>query len=189
VFTTIQKLHSDLTTEKENIITFEDFENNKIVLIADEAHHGQAKTKQTKLTNKPNWENTIEEILKRNEENVLLEFTATMGLEINDDIYNKYLNRLLYKYDLKSFVKDKYSKNIQIFKVVEENEKYRMLAAVLINQYRQDLANKHNLKNFKPVILFKAIKTIEESNKNYSTFRNLIDGLDKKSIEEIKEKN
>jgi type III restriction enzyme len=34
-FTTIQKLHIDLTTEKENAITFEDFRKQKVVLIAD----------------------------------------------------------------------------------------------------------------------------------------------------------
>ncbi|MBU2221208.1 MAG: DEAD/DEAH box helicase family protein, partial [Candidatus Omnitrophica bacterium] len=38
-FSTIQKLHSDLTTERENSLTFEDFRKHKVVLIADEAHH------------------------------------------------------------------------------------------------------------------------------------------------------
>lgn len=45
-FTTIQKLHSDLITEKENSLTFEDFKNKKIVLLSDESHHTQGKTKQ-----------------------------------------------------------------------------------------------------------------------------------------------
>lgn len=44
-FTTIQKLHSDLTTEKENALTFEDFRKHRVVLIADEAHHMNVKTK------------------------------------------------------------------------------------------------------------------------------------------------
>lgn len=44
-FTTIQKLHSDLTSEKENALTFEDFRKHKVVLIADEAHHMNVKTK------------------------------------------------------------------------------------------------------------------------------------------------
>lgn len=42
-FTTIQKLHSDLTSEKENTITFEDFRKHRVVLIADKAHHMNAK--------------------------------------------------------------------------------------------------------------------------------------------------
>ncbi len=45
-FKTIQQLHSDLTEQKENSITFEDFKNKKIVLLSDEAHHIQVQTKQ-----------------------------------------------------------------------------------------------------------------------------------------------
>lgn len=186
-FTTIQKLHGDLNNEKENSITFEDFKNNKIVLIADEAHHGQSGTKNKILTDKPNWENTIETILKENNDNILLEFTATIGIE-NEKIYKKYLNRLLYKYDLKSFVEDKYSKNIEIFKV-DGSKEYRMLSAILINQYRQDLAYKHGIKHFKPVMLFKAVKEIKESNENHEIFRNLVDNLERIQIEEIKNKD
>ncbi|MDR3222874.1 MAG: DEAD/DEAH box helicase family protein [Methanobrevibacter sp.] len=186
-FATIQKLHSDLNTQKENSITFEDFKYNKIVLIADEAHHGLSKTKNETLTNKPNWENTIEKIFQENRENILLEFTATIGIE-NEAIYKKYLNRLLYKYDLKSFVKDKYSKNIEIFKV-DGDKKYRMLSAIIINQYRQDLANKHGINHFKPVILFKAIKEIKESHENHAIFRDLVDNLNQTKIGEIKEKS
>ena len=59
-FTTIQKLHSDLHSEKENALTFDDFENKKIVLLADEAHHGQAQTKQMDALDKkienPSWD-------------------------------------------------------------------------------------------------------------------------------------
>ncbi|MDR3291858.1 MAG: DEAD/DEAH box helicase family protein [Methanobrevibacter sp.] len=186
-FTTIQKLHSDLNKQKENSITFEDFKYNKVVLIADEAHHGQTQTKNKTLTNKPNWENTIEKIFQKNKENILLEFTATIGIE-NEDIYEKYLNRLLYKYDLKSFVKDKYSKNIEIFRV-DGDKKYRMLSAIIINQYRQDLANKHRINHFKPVILFKAIKKIKESDENHRIFRDLVDNLSRFEIGEIKEKS
>ena len=44
-FTTIQKLHLDVNSEKENALTFEDFRQHKIVLIADEAHHINTQTK------------------------------------------------------------------------------------------------------------------------------------------------
>lgn len=44
-FTTIQQLHLDLNNTKENSVTYEDFENKKIVLIADEAHHLNSATK------------------------------------------------------------------------------------------------------------------------------------------------
>ncbi|CAG8728132.1 8896_t:CDS:2, partial [Racocetra persica] len=39
VFSTIQGLHSRLNTPRENSITYEDFQEQKIVLISDEAHH------------------------------------------------------------------------------------------------------------------------------------------------------
>ena len=79
-FTTIQKLHSDLTTEKENAITFEDFRKHRVVLIADEAHHINVTTKsQQELFD--SWENTVERIFHQNRDNLLLEFTATHDYE------------------------------------------------------------------------------------------------------------
>lgn len=187
-FTTIQKLHGDLHQEKENSLTFDNFKDKKIILIADEAHHGQAQTKQKCLEEKPNWENTIEKILEKNKENILLEFTATMGFENNTEVHKKYLDRLIYRYDLKEFVKKGYSKDIEIFRV-DGDKKYRMIVAVLINQYRQDIASKYGLKNFKPVILFKAQKEIKESLENHQLFRELIDNLKKSEIEEVKKKS
>jgi type III restriction enzyme len=195
-FTTIQKLHSDMHNEKENAVTFDSFKDKRIVLIADEAHHGQVQTKQKTLSDKPNWENTIEKILKKDKLSLLLEFTATMGFETNPGVKEKYLKRLLYKYDLPSFHQAGFSKDIELFRV-DGDKKYRMLTAVLLNQYRQDIASKYakefpesqGLKNFKPVIMFKATSTIEESNENESDFRKIIDNLSNKDIEEIKRKS
>lgn len=71
LFTTINKLHGDLeTTLKENSITYSDFENRKIVLIADEAHHLNANTKTQKDSEK-NWEQTTKNLLNINSENIL----------------------------------------------------------------------------------------------------------------------
>jgi len=44
-FTTIQGLHSDLRNPQENSVTFDDFIDKKIVMIADEAHHINVDTK------------------------------------------------------------------------------------------------------------------------------------------------
>ena len=52
-FTTIQQLHIDLQTPKENSVTLEHFKDKKIALIADEAHHLSATTKQGELIAKP----------------------------------------------------------------------------------------------------------------------------------------
>jgi type III restriction enzyme len=50
-FSTIQGLHSNLNSARENGITYDDFEDKKIVLISDEAHHLNASTKKgQKLT-------------------------------------------------------------------------------------------------------------------------------------------
>src|SRR5207253_8465117 len=44
-FETIQGLHSRLNTPRENSLTYEDFQDQKIVLISDEAHHINVETK------------------------------------------------------------------------------------------------------------------------------------------------
>ena len=87
-FTTINKLHSDLTTEKENAITFGDFQKHRVVLIGDEAHHLSAKTKSGQ-EDTASWENTVERIFSQNPGNLLLEFTATHNFE-NPDMVAKY---------------------------------------------------------------------------------------------------
>ena len=49
VFTTIQGLHSTLNIVRENALSYEDFEDNKVALISDEAHHINSMTRK-KLT-------------------------------------------------------------------------------------------------------------------------------------------
>ena len=66
-------------------------------------------------------------------------------------------------------------------------EKQRIIQAVLLNQYRQEVAGKYGI-NLKPVILFKAQKTIAESTENKEKFHQIIEGLSVKDIEEIKTK-
>jgi len=124
-FTTIQKLHTDLHNEKENSLTLEDFKDKKIVLISDEAHHGQAQTRNSQKGlfsakggpasgwEKPNWENTVEKIFKQNIGNLLLEFTATMDF-LNRNIVDKYKNKIIYKYELKEFRNDGFSKDVEL---------------------------------------------------------------------------
>ena len=96
-FTTIQKLHSDLNSEKENALTFEDFRKHNVVLIADEAHHINVKTKvQGELFE--SWENTVERIFTQNEDNLLLEFTATHDYA-TPAMVEKYHNKVIIRYD------------------------------------------------------------------------------------------
>ena len=45
-FTTIQALHTDLNFIRENGLSYEDFKDNKVVLLSDEAHHLNSLTKK-----------------------------------------------------------------------------------------------------------------------------------------------
>lgn len=186
-FTTIQSLHTDLNSIKENGISYEDFEENKIVIISDEAHHINSSTKKWKLSKteeeeKTSWENTVSKILNSHKENILLEFTATIDLK-NEFIAEKYSDKIIYKYDLKEFRLDGYSKEVDILKAdMEQND--RILQALILSQYRLKIAEKNKI-FCKPVILFKAQKTVAESQANLENFNNLIKNLKTEDIEKI----
>ena len=72
-----------MNTVKENGLSYEDFEDKKIVILSDEAHHINSSTKTGKLgkseqEEKTSWEYTVMKILNSHIENILLEFTATI---------------------------------------------------------------------------------------------------------------
>ena len=184
-FTTIQKLHSDLTIEKENALTYEDFSDKKVVLLADEAHHINTSTKagQELLVS---WENTVERIFGQNADNLLLEFTATLDYT-HRNLVDKYRNKVLYKYDLRQFRNDGYSKDVYIVQADFE-EKDRIIQALILNQYKQEVAAKHRI-NLKPVILFKAQRTIAQSKENKDRFHNIIENLSGGDIRRIRDKS
>jgi len=188
VFSTIQGLHTRLNTPKENSLTYDDFEDKKIVLISDEAHHINAETKSkiSKLTSlnedesissskklSPeekeeiiSWEGTVNRILNANKDNFLLEFTATADLSV-PEIKAKYDDKLLFDYPLKQFRLDGFSKEVKVLQADLEPFK-RSLQSVLLSQYRRKVFEK-NKKIIKPVILFKS-KTIKESEIFFNQF-------------------
>ena len=185
-FTTIQKLHSDLTAEKENAITYEDFKSKKIVLMADEAHHINVSTKSQRDVEELNWEGTVQRIFGQNEDNLLLEFTATLDYA-HGNIVEKYRNKVIYRYDLRQFRNDGYSKDVYIVQADFE-EKERIMQALILSQYKQEVAAKHHI-NLKSVILFKAQKTIAQSQRNKADFHQLIENLIEDDIERIRDKS
>jgi type III restriction enzyme len=180
-FTTIQQLHIDLNNTKENSVTYEDFKDKKIALIADEAHHLSSGTKSGNLFG--SWEGTVEEILKQNYDNILLEFTATLDYD-TQSIVEKYQDKVIQKYDLAQFRIDKFSKEINLIRSLYD-EQERIIQALILNLYRQELATSNNI-NLKPVILFKAKRTIKESEENKENFHKLIDDFSAKMVENIK---
>lgn len=181
-FTTIQKLHVDLTTEKENAITFEDFRKHRVVLIADEAHHLNTKTKSDQELFE-SWENTIERIFRQSADNLLLEFTATHDFE-DVGMVDKYRNKVVIRYDLQQYRNDRFSKDVMIvqsdFAIGE-----RILQALILSQYKQEVAVKHRI-NLKPVVLLKAQRTIQQSQENKANFHKLIDRLTVKDIARVR---
>ena len=187
-FTTIQKLHSDLTAEKENALTFEDFARKKIALLADEAHHMNVQTRAQQLEleleeQKPSWENTVENIFNANPNNLLLEFTATHDYE-TPAIVDKYRNKVIYRYDLVNFRNDRFSKEVVL--VHSDLDPYsRMLQALILNQYKEQVAANNGI-NLKPVILFKAQRTIAQSQENKANFHKLIDELTADQIDSFR---
>ncbi|MCZ2085314.1 MAG: DEAD/DEAH box helicase family protein [Flavobacteriales bacterium] len=179
-FSTIQKLHYDLNNTKENSVTYEDFKEKKLVLLADEAHSLVAGTKQGDLFG--TWEDTVKKIHDSNFENILLEFTATIDTE-TAELVKHYQDKVIFKYDLAEFRKDKYSKEINLIRSLYD-EQERIIQALILNLYRQELATSNNI-NLKPVILFKAKKTIKESEQNKENFHKLIDDFSVSMVEKI----
>ena len=180
-FTTIQQLHIDLNNTKENSVTYEDFKDKRIVLIADEAHHLSSATRNNG-TLFGSWEGTVIEILNQNYENILLEFTATLDYE-SREISDKYQDKVIQKYDLAQFRIDKYSKEINLIRSLYD-EQERIIQALILNLYRQELATSKDI-NLKPVILFKAKQTIKESEQNKLNFHKLIDDFSAEMVENI----
>lgn len=188
-FYTIQGLHMDINFVRENRLSIDDFENSKIVFISDEAHHINTISMDSRLNReeeelKKSWEYTINDrLLHSNNENVLLEFTATCDLE-NEYIRNKYLKKMIFNYPLSNFREDGFSKEVETLQS-EVDIETKMLQSVLLSQYRLKVFQQNNL-DIKPVILFKS-DTIDNSKNNKYLFHNIIDELSEEKIYQIKE--
>lgn len=154
--TTIQTLANELNTPRENGLTYGDLEKQKLIILADEAHHFSAGTKSQADQKNKAWEYVLDRIRQANKANRQLEFTATIDLN-NEFIYEKYRDKIIFQYDLKEFQNAGYSKKIARLQAnADDNEK--MLNAVLLSQYRKRMAIQAGVKDFKPVILFKSNK-------------------------------
>ena len=185
-FTSIQKLHNGIHTERENQTTLTDFHKLNLVMLGNEAHHLNAQTKgkkqgeldlkkeindrasDTEIESK--WEYTVLELLLNKNgnpsQNVLLEFTATLPEKA--EVQEKYPDKIIAKFDLKDFLSKGYTKAINLISSTF-TKKERMLHALLFAWYRHQIALKHGIANFKPVMLFRS-KTIDESWSDYREF-------------------
>lgn len=172
--TTIQTLANELNTPRENGLTYEDLAKQKLIILADEAHHFSAGTKSKADQKNKAWEYVLDRIRQTNTDNRQLEFTATIDLN-NDFIYEKYRDKVVFQYDLKQFQDAGYSKKIARLQANVDDEE-KMLNAVLLSQYRKHMAHLAGITDFKPVILFKSNK-IDISKEARELFLALIDNL------------
>lgn len=187
--TTIQGLHVALNSNKENAPTYEDFSDQPVVLISDEAHHMNSDTKKKltkeEETSKNSWEATEKRIFNCNNgrlPNVLLEFTATADLD-DPNIAKKYEEKIIYDYPLKKFREDKYSK--EVMDVVSDLSPIdRAMQAIVLNQYKRQLFGSIR-QDVKPVVMFKS-KTINDNKAFYDEFIAALNNLSVGKLEEIK---
>ncbi len=187
--TTIQGLHVALNSNKENAPTYEDFSDQPVVLISDEAHHMNSDTKKKlskeEETNRNSWEATEKRIFNSNNgylPNVLLEFTATADLD-DPNIAKKYEDKIIYDYPLKKFREDKYSK--EVMDVVSDLSPIdRAMQAIVLSQYKRQLFGSIR-QDVKPVVMLKS-KTINDNKAFYDEFIASLSNLSVSKLEEIR---
>lgn len=186
VFTTIQGLHSTLNNPRENSLTYEDLTSHDIVLLSDEAHHLNGDTKSLAADEKKDnssWERTINLVMNNNPKNHLLEFTATIDLD-DKEIFYKYKDRIIYRYDLKAFREDGYSKDVWIYDVAADTMS-RAIQAMIVSQYRKKIALGAGIW-LKPVVMFKSFR-IDDSNDFYDAFVEKVKSLTAEDIAKQRE--
>ncbi|GAA7955615.1 DEAD/DEAH box helicase family protein [Helicobacter pylori] len=183
-FSTIQGLFSLFTKAKENAITLEDLKDQKLVFLADEAHHLNTETKKklndSEASEKHNWESVVKLALEQNKDNLLLEFSATIPNE--KSVKEKYKNLKVATYTLKEFSEDKFCKNIYSLSYENKELETRFLGACVSSLYKELLAQHHNIENFKPCILFKS-ERIEDSKENQERFNAFLENLSPLDLE------
>ncbi|MGN8394478.1 DEAD/DEAH box helicase family protein [Helicobacter pylori] len=183
-FSTIQGLFSLFTKAKENAISIEDLKDQKLVFLADEAHHLNTETKKklsdAESNEKHNWESVVKLALEQNKDNLLLEFSATIPNERS--VKDKYENLKVITYTLKEFSEDKFCKNIYSLSYENKELETRFLGACVSSLYKELLAQHHNIENFKPCILFKS-ERIEDSKENQERFNAFLENLSPLDLE------
>ena len=197
--TTTQGLHSDLNTPKEGGVSYNDFCTKGLVLISDEAHHmnGAAKkgvdvAAQIELFDdddfepSDDWETTVMRIFQRTPDdgntNVLLEFTATEDFT-DQNIADKYADKIIFDYPLKKFREDGYSKDIAVIQS-DASPIERAIQAIILSQYRRKLFTAIK-QDVKPVVMFKS-KTIAANKVFHDEFVQAVKTLSIETLQRIR---
>lgn len=185
LFTTTQKLHMDLFEARENSLTCDDFENNKVVFISDESHHINSLTKKPTKDEEEvvkSWEYSVTNALLRNRDSIMLEFTATCDLK-DANVLQKYKDKIIFNYPLISFRESGYTKDFQNF-ATDTDLWARTLMALVMSEYRRFLFADLKL-NIKPVVMLKSQK-IDESKSFYDEFFKKVKELTSYELQNLK---
>lgn len=192
MFFSTSLLYNRLKEDRENGLTAEDFVNNDVVVIADEAHRLNVDTRSKSKKDQEeilNWETAVMSAIRVREENILLEFTATVDLA-NEAIHSKYQDKLVDRYDFLQFNKDGYSKDVKFLynqEVHTEDQKRLLIVnAVALSEYRRLLAEREMGVSISPIVLIKSIK-IAQSEDDRKFFDTVIGSLRPEDLSRLKE--
>lgn len=185
-------LYNRLTEDKENSLTAQDFSDNAVVVIADEAHRlnvdTRKKLKKDEEVDIRNWETAVKSAIEARPDNLLLEFTATVDLE-NPLIHKKYSDKLIHLYDFLQFNKDGYSKSVGFLyneeTQIEDQKRLLIINAVVFSEYRRLLAEREMNVQINPIILIKSTK-IAKSEEDRAFFHKVINSLKVSDLDHLK---
>lgn len=192
MFFSTSMLYNRLKETSENGLSAEDFFSNDIVIIADEAHRLNVDTRSKSKGDQEeilNWETAVMSAIKAREENILLEFTATVDLA-NEAIHSKYQDKLVHRYDFLEFNRDGYSKDVKfLFNQevhTEDQKRLLIINAVALSEYRRLLAEREMGVSISPIVLIKSIK-IAQSEDDRKFFDSVIGSLRPEDLSRLKE--
>lgn len=179
-FNTVQGIHSELFFLRENGLSLDDFKEQKVVLLADEAHHLNSATKANKdeAEEEQTWENTVYNIFTANKDNVLLEYTATCNLK-DPNVLNKYKDKIIFNFALKEFREAGYTKEFNNFSS-DTTPWIRTLQALVLSEFRKLKFNEHKI-FAKPVVMLKSYRVADSK----AFYKEFFEKLSKLTGEEI----
>lgn len=192
LFFSTSLLYNRLREDRENGLTAETFADNDVVIIADEAHRLNVDTRSKNKTDREeakNWETAVMSAVNAREENMLIEFTATVDLA-NQAIHAKYQDKLVHRYDFLAFNKEGYSKDLKFLynrEVHTENQKRLLIVnAVALSEYRRLLAERVMGVSISPIVLIKSVK-IAQSEEDRTFFDSVVGLLRPEDLDHLKE--
>ncbi len=192
MFFSTSLLYNRLKEDRENGLTAEDFANNNLVIIADEAHRLNVDTRSKSKKDQDeilNWETAVMSAINAREENILLEFTATVDLA-NEAIHSKYKDKIVHRYDFLQFNKDGFSKDVKFLYNqevhTEDQKRLLIINAVALSEYRRLLAEREMDSLISPIVLIKSVK-IAQSEEDRKFFDSVIGSLRPDDFNRLKE--